>query len=62
MERSTSCYYCKRDGLKLTIDHFMPLARGGAHAIRNLVPACRSCNSRKKDRDPYEFMRSIGLF
>lgn len=58
--REERCYYCRGYGLKLTIDHFMPISRGGLHSIENLVMACRSCNSHKKDKDPHEFMRSIG--
>ena len=51
------CYYCGRKS-KLTLDHFDPLAKGGAHCISNLVFACFSCNSRKRDLDPFEFMAS----
>jgi 5-methylcytosine-specific restriction endonuclease McrA len=29
------------------VDHVKPLARGGAHALANLRPACRGCNLRK---------------
>lgn len=38
------------------VDHFMPLARGGAHALANLVPACGDCNRRKCARDPFDFI------
>lgn len=44
------CAYCHRAVL-LTADHVVPLIKGGAHAPANIVPACRSCNSRKRDRD-----------
>lgn len=34
-------------------DHVKPLAKGGAHWPCNLRPACRSCNSAKKDHWPF---------
>jgi 5-methylcytosine-specific restriction endonuclease McrA len=40
------CAYCRRSG-QMTIDHVVPLSRGGRHSISNLVPACRSCNKQK---------------
>ena len=40
------CAYCGTDG-PLTMDHVIPLAKGGAHDPSNIVPACRRCNSRK---------------
>lgn len=43
------CHLCGGypTGLDLTLDHVVPLARGGAHTEANLRVACRSCNSRK---------------
>jgi 5-methylcytosine-specific restriction endonuclease McrA len=46
--RAASCFYCGRSGG--TVDHVVPLSRGGQHAEGNLVPACRSCNSSKGDK------------
>lgn len=42
------CFYCSAPAD--TFDHVVPLVRGGRHTIGNLLPACRSCNSRKRHR------------
>jgi 5-methylcytosine-specific restriction endonuclease McrA len=43
------CVYChKRFKGKLTQDHIQPLSKGGSHTYSNIVPACKSCNSRKQ--------------
>ena len=52
------CYYCgekvaaHRD---LTMDHLVPLARGGKSTKNNLVPCCKECNNRKKGMLPLEW-------
>lgn len=43
------CAYCGRSG-RMTMDHVVPLSRGGRHSIGNLLPACRTCNSSKRQR------------
>lgn len=43
------CAYCGDRPEELTIDHVVPVARGGRHGIGNTLPACRSCNSAKRD-------------
>lgn len=47
------CAYCGE--LASTIDHVMPLVRGGTNREGNLVPACRSCNSAKGPRTVTEW-------
>ena len=49
------CAYCGTESEKLTMDHVVPLSRGGAHSIENILPACKSCNSRKSARTPSEW-------
>lgn len=44
--RDQNCLYCGQQA-KITIDHILPIARGGAHSIGNLAPACQPCNSSK---------------
>ena len=48
------CAYCGKPR-KLTVDHVVPLSKGGNHTKSNIVPACRSCNSKKGDREPLPF-------
>ena len=43
------CAYCGSRSGRLSMDHVIPLSRGGRHTIGNLLPACRSCNSSKGD-------------
>ena len=47
------CAYCGE--LASTIDHVIPLVRGGTNREGNLVPACRSCNSAKGPRTVTEW-------
>lgn len=51
------CVYCAAplDQLTATLDHVVPLARGGAHDPGNLVVACGPCNRMKGDLLPFEF-------
>jgi len=45
------CAYCGTVG-KMTMDHVVPLSKGGAHEPFNVVPACTSCNCRKRTGPP----------
>lgn len=47
------CVYCSRTSQ--TMDHVIPLARGGADELSNLVPACHACNNSKNDKTPVEW-------
>ncbi len=51
------CHYCHRtvDPEELTMDHVVPLIRGGRSTRGNTVPACKTCNSRKKYLLPVEW-------
>lgn len=54
---SGKCYYCgkKFKFTQLTMDHLVPLARGGRSTKDNLVPACKACNNKKKSMLPLEW-------
>jgi len=51
------CHYCGGTFPpgELTMDHLVPVARGGKSTPGNVVPACRECNSRKKYLLPMEW-------
>lgn len=45
------CLSCERTDLRLTVDHVIPVSKGGRNSIDNIQPLCRQCNSRKRDKD-----------
>ena len=51
------CYYCQETfpPAELTMDHIVPLIRGGKSSKNNLVPSCKECNSKKKHMLPMEW-------
>lgn len=50
------CHHCGKEvGAKaLTMDHVVPLVRGGRSNKGNLVPACKACNNAKRHRLAFE--------
>lgn len=52
------CHYCggKFPVDLLTMDHRIPLGRGGRTARGNVVVSCKSCNTIKKHRTPAEMV------
>lgn len=52
------CRYCKQglDIKTVTIDHLIPVSRNGSNWPSNMVPACKSCNSRKHKKTYREYM------
>lgn len=49
-----ACAYCGGPG-PLVAEHRIPLSRGGANDIGNVVPACARCNNRKHRLTEEEF-------
>ncbi len=51
------CYYCNRKfrPAELTMDHLVPIVRGGKSVQGNIVPACKECNNKKKYLLPAEW-------
>ena len=50
------CHYCGGTfkPSELTMDHLVPIIRGGFTTRGNVVPACKECNNRKKYLLPFE--------
>ena len=61
MTAPQACYYCGARG-KLTVDHLIPIVRGGPDEADNLIWACRSCNSSKHGRDMLVWANAKGFF
>lgn len=56
------CHYCGGNfpPEELTMDHLVPVSRGGKASRNNVVPACKECNSRKKYLLPIEWEEYLG--
>lgn len=55
------CHYCgaKVSFQELTMDHLVPVARGGRSTKDNLVPSCKTCNNLKKTMLPIEWQEHV---
>ncbi len=51
------CHYCGRrfPPSQLSMDHIVPIIRGGKSTRGNVVPVCKECNSKKKYLLPMEW-------
>ena len=51
------CHYCHQQvgRINLTMDHIIPVIRGGKSVKGNIVPACKECNSKKQSLLPLEW-------
>lgn len=56
---SPECVYC--GNIADTWDHVKPVSKGGNSDVRNVLPACSSCNSSKNNRHVLEWIEGKGL-
>lgn len=52
------CAYCGKESDRLSIDHFIPICRGGMDDASNILPACLGCNVSKGKKDPFTWVNS----
>ncbi len=54
------CYYCEETFSRenLTMDHKVPLARGGTSSKNNIVCCCKGCNTKKQSQTSIDFISS----
>lgn len=55
--RTLPCHYCGKSGG--TIDHKIPLSKGGPNRRSNCVPACFTCNNLKGDMEYWDFLSKL---
>jgi 5-methylcytosine-specific restriction endonuclease McrA len=60
-EFDNCCAYCGATG-KMDVEHWIPISKGGAHALGNILPACSRCNRSKWNRAPESWYRSRSYF
>jgi 5-methylcytosine-specific restriction enzyme A len=55
---AVECYWCRRSfsPADCHVDHVVPIVRDGEHSLTNLVIACASCNFRKHDLMPEQWL------
>ncbi|MBL8019120.1 MAG: HNH endonuclease [Leptospirales bacterium] len=60
-KESGVCHYCRKKfrPADLTMDHVIPLARGGRSVKENLVACCKDCNNKKRYLIPAEWQSYI---
>ncbi|NRA44358.1 MAG: HNH endonuclease [Oligoflexales bacterium] len=57
----TSCHYCTKalEKSDVTMDHVLPVSRGGTSTKGNVVPSCKDCNNKKKNLTPVEWLEYL---
>ena len=58
------CHYCNRQfpPKELTMDHIVPISRGGKSSKGNVVTCCKECNNAKKQLLPMEWEAYLEKF
>lgn len=57
----SDCIECRKRSHKLTPDHITPFAKGGNNTLQNIVPACLTCNIKKRTGPPLKAVQPLLL-
>jgi 5-methylcytosine-specific restriction protein A len=62
--QQTVCYYCRTPIRReqVTMDHVVPISRGGKSTAGNIVPACKDCNEQKRSLTAVEWQSYLDGF
>ena len=62
--QKATCYYCQKSISKdlVTMDHVVPISRGGKSTKGNLVPCCKECNKNKRSLTAIEWTDYLNNF
>lgn len=60
VDQERKCFYCEIELtlIAATLDHLVPLSRGGETKKGNVVVSCKDCNTKKADATPVELLLS----
>lgn len=60
-KQNFKCFYCGKNISydSSTRDHYIPLSLGGSDEINNIVACCSSCNSKKRNMMPKDYIKKI---
>lgn len=56
-----ACAYCGKTH-EITMEHIIPISKGGLTSVLNIVPACSTCNSSKNNKDMLEWYTAQSFF
>jgi len=59
-----ACHWCRGQfpPAELSMDHIVPVIRGGKSSRGNVVPCCKECNNKKKHMLPIEWEEYLTAF
>ena len=61
LKKETKCFYCgcELNDSNRTLDHFIPLCKGGANIKENVVACCFGCNNKKGKKTYEEYIKTL---